>query len=142
MPGAVAGFAMALERYGTLSWADALAPAIAVAERGLAATWYATLQIAFGMSAGLARYAEARDTYLPDGAPLVSQTPHAPLRRPLGRLPETLRRLAEAGPRDFYEGETARRIVADMAASGGLLSLDDLAAYEAVRGGAAGRAAP
>ena len=131
VPGAVAGFAMALERYGTLAWADALAPAIETADRGLAASWYTTLQIAFGMSAGLGRYAEARDTYLPDGAPLVSQTPHAPLRRPLGRLPETLRRLAEAGPRDFYEGETARRIVADMAASDGPLSLDDLAAYEA-----------
>ena len=131
VPGAVAGFAMALERYGTLAWADALAPAIETAERGLAAGWYATLQIAFGMSAGLGRYPEARETYLPNGAPLVSQTPHAPLRRPLGRLPDTLRRLAEAGPRDFYEGETARRIAADMAASGGPLSLDDLGAYEA-----------
>ena len=131
VPGAVAGFAMALERYGTLAWADALAPAIETAERGLAATWYATLQIAFGMSAGLGRYPEARETYLPDGAPLVSQTPQAPVRRLLGRLPETLRRLAQAGPRDFYEGETARRIAADMAASGGPLSLDDLAAYEA-----------
>ena len=65
VPGAVAGFAMALERYGTLAWADALAPAIEAAERGLAATWYATLQIAFGMSAGLGRYAEARDTIFP-----------------------------------------------------------------------------
>jgi len=131
-PGAVAGFAMALERYGTPDWADALAPAIETAERGLAASWYATLQIAFGMSAGLGRYAAARETYLPGGAPLVSQTPHAPLRRPLGKLPQTLRRLAKAGPRDFYEGETARRIAADIAAAGGPLSLDDLRAYEAV----------
>ncbi|MCY4230659.1 MAG: gamma-glutamyltransferase [Alphaproteobacteria bacterium] len=131
VPGAIAGFALALERYGTLSWAEALAPAIETAERGLAASWYATLQIAFGMNAGLGRYPEARATYLPNGAPLASQTPHAPLRRPLGRLPETLRHLAAAGPRDFYEGETARRIVADMAASGGPLTLDDLGTYEA-----------
>ena len=130
-PGAVAGFAMALERYGTLSWAEALAPAIETAERGLAAGWYATLQIAFGMSAGLGRYEAARETYLPSGAPLVSQTPHAPLRRPLGRLPETLRRLAEAGPRDFYEGEIARRLISDIEAAGGALSLADLASYEA-----------
>ena len=131
VPGAVAGFALALERFGTWDWARALVPAIEVAERGLAAGWYATLQIAFGMGSGLGRHAEARDTYLPNGAPLVSVTPHAPLRRPLGNLPATLRRLAEAGPDDFYRGETARRLVDDLQEAGSVLGLDDLGAYRA-----------
>jgi len=46
---------------------------------------------------------------------------------PLGRLAETLERLAETGPADFYEGEIARSIVADTGAGGGVLSLEDLA---------------
>ena len=49
----------------------------------------------------------------------------------LGRLAETLRRLAEAGPQDFYTGEIAQTISADMAALGGRLSAADLANYEA-----------
>jgi gamma-glutamyltranspeptidase/glutathione hydrolase len=47
--------------------------------------------------------------------------------RPLGRLAETLERVAETGPADFYEGEIARSIVADTGAGGGVLSLEDLA---------------
>jgi len=50
---------------------------------------------------------------------------------PLGRLAETLDRLAEAGPDDFYEGEIARSIAADARAGGGLLSLEDLSSCRA-----------
>ena len=45
---------------------------------------------------------------------------------PLGRLADTLERLAEAGPDDFYEGEIARSIAADVRAAGGVLSVEDL----------------
>jgi gamma-glutamyltranspeptidase/glutathione hydrolase len=50
---------------------------------------------------------------------------------PLGRLAETLARLAETGPTDFYEGEIARSIVADARAGGGVLSAEDLAGCRA-----------
>lgn len=131
VPGAVAGLSLALERFGTRPWAEVIAPAIELADRGLAVSWYNTLQIAYGAAAGLGRYATTRETYLPGGAPPTSLTPHEPKRVRLGNLPATLRRLAEAGPRDFYEGEIARRIVHDMQAAGGALSLDDLAGYRA-----------
>ena len=49
----------------------------------------------------------------------------------LGRLAETFARLAEHGPRDFYEGGIARDIASDIEAGGGSLRADDLAAYRA-----------
>ena len=68
VPGFVAGHALALERFGTRSWSEALAPAIALAERGMDIDWYATLKIAAEAKA-LARYPESARTYLPDGLP-------------------------------------------------------------------------
>jgi gamma-glutamyltranspeptidase/glutathione hydrolase len=47
-------------------------------------------------------------------------------------LAATLKRIAALGAREFYEGETARRLVAEMAAHGGLLTLADLQKYRAV----------
>jgi len=49
-------------------------------------------------------------------------------------LAQTITRLAEAGAEDFYKGEIARQIAADMAANGGYVSVDDLAAYEVLNG--------
>lgn len=45
VPGAVAGLSVALERFGTISFADAVAPAIELAERGLEVDWFACLTI-------------------------------------------------------------------------------------------------
>ncbi|HSR22728.1 MAG TPA: gamma-glutamyltransferase, partial [Candidatus Eisenbacteria bacterium] len=44
-------------------------------------------------------------------------------------LARTYERLAEAGPEDFYRGEIAAAIAADFAASGGFISIEDLAGY-------------
>jgi gamma-glutamyltranspeptidase/glutathione hydrolase len=48
-------------------------------------------------------------------------------------LAATLERIAKAGPKGFYEGKTADLLVAEMAANGGIITHDDLKAYEAVR---------
>ena len=56
-PGFVAGHAAALERFGTRSWRDAIAPAVELAQRGMTVDWYATLRIA-GEAASLARFSE------------------------------------------------------------------------------------
>lgn len=133
VPGQVAGLSLALERFGTLAWADALAPAIALAERGLVVDWYAALMIATS-ARELDRFAPSRDVFLPGGyppAPAWVAQPATEPRVPLTGLAATLRRLAEAGPREFYEGETARAIAADVAAAGGPLALDDLNRYHA-----------
>ena len=130
VPGFVAGMALALARFGTLAWRDALAPAIASARRGMVVDWYATLKIA-SAALVLSRDPESARVYLPGGfAPSGEWGGPVPTIT-LGRLADTLARLAEAGAKDFYEGEIARRLVAEMEALGSPLRLADLAAYRA-----------
>ena len=64
VPGFVAGHAAALERFGTYAWRDAIAPAVELAQRGMAVDWYATLKIA-SEAASLARFPETARVYLP-----------------------------------------------------------------------------
>ena len=126
VPSAVAGYAELHRRWGRLPWKEVVAPAIAEARAGLAADWFVALKIA-SAAADLSRYDDAARTYLPDG--LVPVPPYAgpPRRLTLGRLADTLERLAQAGAEDFYRGEIARAIVADIAAIGGVLDGEDLA---------------
>ncbi len=130
IPGYVAGIALAAERFGTRTWAQALAPAIELAEAGLVADWYATLMITTA-ARELAGFPESARVYLPGGYPPVGEWGAPPPRLPLGSLAATLKRLRDAGPRDFYEGETARALIADCAAGGGKLAAEDLAVYQA-----------
>ena len=130
VPGQVAGIDLALRRHGSRSWSDSLAPAIELAERGMRLDWYATLLICTG-AAALAKYGPSREVYLPGGLPPIADwTGPTPVLK-LGNLEATLKRLAEAGPEDFYTGELARLLVDDAAEAGCPLSLDDLQAYRA-----------
>ena len=107
-----------------------MAPAVELAQRGMTVDWYATLRIA-GEAASLARFPETARVYLPGGrVPAPGWGGPAPVIR-LGALGETLARLREAGPRDLYEGETARMIVRDCNDAGSPLSAADLAGYAA-----------
>jgi gamma-glutamyltranspeptidase/glutathione hydrolase len=126
VPGAVAGLAAALERFGSIGWAEALAPAIDHAERGLEIDWYAAFCISIEAHA-LARFAPTAALLL-DGteAPKVAEGRH----RPMPAKARMLRRLAQAGARDFYEGETARDLAADLAEAGSRITASDLAAYQ------------
>jgi len=130
VPTQIAGLALALEAFGTLSWADALAPAIAFAGEGLPVDWYASLCIAVD-SRGLDKFSASRDVFLPDGRAPVAADAVNIRRLPFPGLAATLERLARAGPRDFYEGEIAHRIVSDLQAGGNAMTVRDLAAYEA-----------
>jgi gamma-glutamyltranspeptidase/glutathione hydrolase len=64
--------------------------------------------------------------YLPNGLPPVPPYQGKPGFFRQGNLPDTLERLGKAGLRDYYEGEVAASIAADVKALGGVLSLDDL----------------
>ena len=130
VPGFVAGHAAALERFGTRSWRDAIGPAVELARRGMVVDWYATLRIA-GEAASLARFPETARVYLPEGHPPAAGWEGLPPVMRLGALGETYARLRDAGPRDFYEGETARMIVRDCNEAGSPLSAADLADYAA-----------
>jgi gamma-glutamyltranspeptidase/glutathione hydrolase len=126
VPSAVRGYALALERFGRVPWRELVAPAIALARSGLPIDWFTTIKVA-SAAADLRRYAESRRVWLPDGLPPICPPDAESSSLPLGRLADTLERLAEAGPDDFYQGEIARSIVADTRAAGGVLSAEDLA---------------
>jgi len=130
VPGQVDGMRLALERFGTIGWGRAIAPAIELAERGLPLDWYATLSIAVG-ARELLEFPATRATYLPDGLPPVPPPEGGAGYLPLGPLARTLRRLAAAGPRDFYEGEIAASLVRDLQAGGSRIAAADLRGYQA-----------
>lgn len=130
IPGTVDGLGLALERFGRLSLSEAIAPALALAEEGLPIDWHTALQIA--IAAGeLAEFESSRAVYLPGGLPPVPPPSGAPQRLRLGTLAQTYRRLAEAGRRDFYEGELAKTLLADLADGGSAIDAADLARYKA-----------
>ena len=130
IPSAVAGYAEMHRRWGKLPAAEILAPAIALARRGLPQDWYTTLKVA-NSAAILRNYPESARIYLRDGLPPVPPYQGGLSYFTLGNLGATLEQLQRAGWRDIYEGETAARIVADVKQMGGVLSAEDLRGYKA-----------
>jgi gamma-glutamyltranspeptidase/glutathione hydrolase len=130
VPGLVDGMATALERFGTRSWQQSLAPAIELARRGMNADWYATLKIA-AAAPQLRDYVESARVYLPGGHVPAGEWGGPVPRITLGNLATTLERLSEAGARDFYEGKIAADLVSDFERLGGCIDASDLAEYRA-----------
>jgi len=124
VPGTVRGLAEAHRRFGKLPWATTLAPAIRFAEKGFDVTPQLIgirdgSQAPFLKSTNFARY-------------FSGMKAGERFRQP--ELAATLKRIARDGDREFYEGETAKLIVAQMARAPrpGLIRPEDLAAYKAV----------
>jgi gamma-glutamyltranspeptidase/glutathione hydrolase len=130
VPSAPAGYGLLHERFGRMNLADLFAPALALARRGLPADWFTTLKIA-NSAAVLRRYAESARIYLPDGLPPVPPYQGSPRTLVQGRLADTLARLQHAGMRDFYQGDIAASIAADVSVLGGVLAASDLHAFRA-----------
>ncbi|PQO24890.1 gamma-glutamyltransferase [Rhodobacteraceae bacterium WD3A24] len=133
VPGAVAGLAEGLRRYGSISLERALSPAIAHAQEGLAVDWFTSLALAIDAE-GLARFPASAALFLEDGrAPRANSAPGAELPRiQMPRKAAMLRRLAEHGAQEFYQGRTAEQLVADLREGGSAISMDDMAAYAPV----------
>jgi gamma-glutamyltranspeptidase/glutathione hydrolase len=131
VPGVVAGMEEAHRRHARMPWQDLVSPSIALADEGLLVDWWTTAMIA-SSAADLRRYPASAAAYLKDGLP-----PGAPwgikseVRLPQDKLKATLAQLAAQGPRDFYQGDLARSIAADIRADGGSLSVEDLASFRA-----------
>ena len=125
VPGTVAGLALALERHGTLSLSQALAPAIRLAREGFVVPHRFTEGLEQARDR-LERWPATRTTfYKKDGS---APQPGEVFRQP--ELADTLQRIAEQGVKGFYEGETAQLIVAEMRRGEGLITLEDLRNYE------------
>jgi gamma-glutamyltranspeptidase/glutathione hydrolase len=128
IPGVVAGLTLLHQKYGSkkVTWAEILAPAIALAEDGYILDEALPTTIAAGRD-GFARHPEAAKIYLPGG-----KIPKPGDRFINKDYAETLKVLAREGGDAFYRGSIARRIAEDMAANGGIITVEDLAQYRAM----------
>ena len=132
IPSSVAGYDALRERFGTgIPVRDLLAPAAALARRGLPQDWFTLIKVA-NSAAILRHYPESARIYLPNGLPPVPPYQGGTGFFRLGNLPDTIERLRRDGLRDFYEGGVAADLVHDIAAMGGKVAAADLAGCRAV----------
>jgi len=125
VPGTLAGMELALEKFGTISLADALAPAIKACDKG------------FKVTANYAEHVAAHETTIRqsvDTSKLLLVGGELPksgdkvVNTDLGKM---LAQVAEKGAKEFYQGRIADRIVKYVQDGGGILAKEDLAEYEA-----------
>ncbi len=122
VPGALAGWDALLRKYGTITLAQALAPAIRLAEEGFPVShfisdeWKSEREMLASDSGG-------RQTYMPNGHPLE---PGEWFRNP--DYARTLREIARGGPAVLYGGALGKRIVTHTQKIGGFLTVADLRA--------------
>ena len=127
VPGTVAGLHLAWQDHGTLPWKRLVEPAVTLARDGF--------QVTHGLARSLrevlprmSRYPASVAAFSRDGVPYEQGEI---LRQP--DLARTLARIAAKGPGGFYQGETASLLASEMASNGGIITLDDLKSYRAVR---------
>jgi gamma-glutamyltranspeptidase/glutathione hydrolase len=127
VPGTVAGFDLALRKLGTKSWKDLTRPAIRLAEAGF--------KLSHAMGADFKRMRKDFERY-PSTAKIFLKNDTLPYgegdvwRQP--DLAKCLKRIQKNGRDGFYKGATARLLAQDMKRNGGLITEQDLAAYQAV----------
>jgi gamma-glutamyltranspeptidase/glutathione hydrolase len=127
VPGLVKGFEAASKAWGTKKWADLLAPSIKLAREGFVVDKTFVLEPTFPNIA-LNKDPESTRIFLRNGNPYkVGERFQQP------ELAETLQRIATHGAREFYEGKTARKLSEAMKEHGGLISMEDLKGYRAIR---------
>jgi len=130
VPGSVAGLWELFHTLGSKkkTWAELLAPAIALAEQGFPVddAFLDTLGGRGGDGERLKKFPSTAALYFPNGSP--------PAKGSMFKNPDlaaTLKRIAAKGPQGFYEGATADAIVAQMKEGGGIITRADLKAYKA-----------
>ncbi|MGB5510516.1 MAG: gamma-glutamyltransferase, partial [Woeseiaceae bacterium] len=128
-PGVVAGLARLHAEHGSLPWSDLLEEPARMAQEGFkllpgAAARHASGLEQFRDNPGFQQVFIKEDGSTYDAGDLLKQP----------ALARTISRLAATGADDFYQGEIAQQIAADMAANGGYVTAGDLAAYEVLDG--------
>lgn len=127
VPGTVLGFELALEKYGTMSLAQVIAPAIKLARDGIVVT----PDLANSLNATQKRLSQWPTTqsifYKADGS---SYQPGEILKQ--ADLAKTLDAIAKKGSPAFYQGPIAKQISDSVQQAGGIMTMQDLATYKAV----------
>jgi gamma-glutamyltranspeptidase/glutathione hydrolase len=128
IPGVVAGMDLAYRKYGSgkVAWKDLIEPAIRAASDGFVLDEALPSSIREGQRI-LRRYEAAAKIFLPGGHPLK---PGDTFKN--ADYAATLSRIATVGASDFYRGDIAKRIAADMRKNGGIITEEDLAQYRAI----------
>lgn len=124
VPGMVAGLLELLDKHGTMSREEVIAPAIQLALEGFELNDDLARQFAQNMR-NMRRYPASMEVFSNDGDRYESGD--------IWRQPDlaaSLQRISRDGHDGFYKGETAKLIVAEMESNGGLISLEDLASYK------------
>ena len=129
VPGTVRGLELAHQKYGRKKWAELLEPAVRLASQGFPVSYGLALSLRSPHAIErLNRFAESKRIFLRNGKFYEAGES---LVQP--ELAATLARIRDRGAKDFYEGETAQLLAADMKANGGLITLDDLKNYKAMQ---------
>jgi gamma-glutamyltranspeptidase/glutathione hydrolase len=125
VPGTVAGLAFAHKRHGKLKWEELVEPARKLAAEGFPVNYHLARSLRYNSTIEkMQPFAESRRIFQRDGRFYeMGDTFVQP------ELAAVLARI-KSNPRDFYEGETAKLIAADMKANGGIITLEDLRTYE------------
>ncbi len=123
VPGQLAGIGTLWERWGCLPWAQVVQPSLDMLADGFPYSEQ-TVKSIRGNEKVIRQFPATAAHLLKDG---VVPSPDDVWHRP--DMEKTLTRLAEAGWRDFYEGELARVMAEQLQAAGGILTVDDLANY-------------
>jgi gamma-glutamyltranspeptidase/glutathione hydrolase len=123
IPGTIAGIFAVHEKFGTLSMQEIMQPVIALAKKGARVTEKEFIQIESHKKTILK--VSGNSNYLSANYQ-VDDTIKYP------KLASSLLRILENGKKEFYEGETAKKIVAFIQSHGGILSLEDLKNYEPI----------
>lgn len=127
VPGTVAGMRMALDTYGSMPWADVIAPAIRLAEEGI----IVTPDLADSLEAereALMKHPSTAKIFFKEGG--AGYRPGERLVQ--ADLAATLKKVAAEGPDGFYKGAVAENIARAVQAAGGPMTVEDLAAYKPV----------
>ncbi|MCI0436821.1 MAG: gamma-glutamyltransferase [Gemmatimonadetes bacterium] len=125
VPGTVAGFALAHEKYGSVAWSGLVAPAVRLAADGFTVSENLARSLS-GVLQSMERYPASVAAFSKNGTPYGEGET---LRQP--DLARTLERIMSGGRDGFYRGETARLIAEEMRRGGGLITEEDLARYQA-----------
>lgn len=126
VPGTVAGLCLALQKYGTMSLEQVMAPAIRYAKNGFIISETVAQSITDRFDP-ISKNDALLEILAPDGLPLQAGQI---LKNP--DLAKTMEKIAAGGPEVFYQGEIADAIAADMAKNGGYITKEDLKAYKAI----------